>query len=226
MSRWGAARAAATVFAALALGACAACSGPGSTTTTASAANSASTVVASRSADVTDSTTSSAPATSSPAPSRSPSVAATPRQPSARATTAKPVTTRTTHPVVVTTTAPFAKSAVGLIAGVLSLPQYGPDPDSFLVAISYSFDNGSTAKVCSLAPPTITYEYLDSSRSWQTATVTGISSNTCSSPRTLGTPESALAGPWIGPDTHFQAKVISISWRLTGPDGAWTATGT
>jgi hypothetical protein len=102
--------------------------------------------------------------------------------------------------------------------------QQFPTQTTYDIPINYGIDNPSTQTVCADGAPTITFEYLDSSDAWATATLTGTASTKCAPADNETFIGTAFAIETAYND-DYQAKIISITWELTGPDGAWQASG-
>lgn len=76
--------------------------------------------------------------------------------------------------------------------------------------------------VCAAGAPTATFEYLGTDGVWHTVTKTGAVAGDCFGVgqfKVLLIPDTEA-----GSGTTLQTKLLSVSLRFTGPNGAWTAT--
>lgn len=225
--------AAATAIAVLAM-ACAACSapaaGPGAAAAKRSPAAAGPSASASSSPDDSVSASPSATAaTASPSATARPAPQASTNAP---APAKAPVTHTTTAPALTKTYRPYSNSEVHLVASMLDLQQSGLSPSQFIFSIAVYFSipssldaNQQPATVCAAGAPSVTWEYVGLDSAWHTVTEAGDVSGVCINVggATVLQPEMIGEGTGSGPD--FQVKIVSVSLPMTGPDGAWTATG-
>ena len=207
---------------------CSACSAPAARP----AASIRHSSVPATSAAATTTTSPSSPATGADTPSSSPGAVTRPAGPApteaAAPTHAAPART-TAVPAPTKTTRAFKNSDVNL-AAVFS-PAQNDGEGRFLISITVSIGipiplltNYPSVTVCAAGAPTVTFAYAGADGVWHTVTITGGVAGDC-----VGVGQYKTLAPQPADDenssgTTLQTKLLSVSLRMTGPNGAWTAT--
>lgn len=207
---------------------CAACAAPATSRTAATArhaADAASPTAASPSPDGS--------LTPSPSPTGAGTATAAPQSlaPARTSTGKAPTSQQTTAPAVHTTPPrPFSDSFVGVWANVGHIQSLGANQFTVPIIVGISFPTrlGVTyapATVCADGAPTVTLEYLGTDNAWHTKALTGSAYSGCVNVGQTTALSPDMVDDEMGYGSSLQVKILSVSLRLTGPNGAWTAMG-